>query len=96
MAFLRSVLHALWMLVTVVPWGLYMVASSRWRDSTQLWWMAVRWVGWAVAGARVLLGIEVRVCGMENLPLGTISPAIPAAAASRAKASIPQVTSGFM
>jgi 1-acyl-sn-glycerol-3-phosphate acyltransferase len=76
MAFLRSVLHAAWMLVTVVPWGIYMVAASRWRDSTQLWWMAVRWVGWAVQGARVMLGIQVRVSGMENLPLGQRSPAI--------------------
>ena len=76
MAFIRSALHALWMLVTVVPWGIYMVASSRWRNSTQLWWMAVRWVSWAVAGARVILGIQVRVSGMDNLPLGQTSPAI--------------------
>ena len=76
MAFLRSVLHAAWMLVTVIPWGIYMVLASRWRDSTQLWWMAVRWVGWAVQGARVILGIRVRVTGMDNLPLGQRSPAI--------------------
>jgi 1-acyl-sn-glycerol-3-phosphate acyltransferase len=76
MAFLRSVLHAAWMLVTLVPWASYMIVASLWRDSTQLWWMAVRWVGWAIRGARLLLGIEVRVAGIDNLPLGQRSPAI--------------------
>ena len=28
MDFLRSLLHALWMLVTVIPWGIWMVVSS--------------------------------------------------------------------
>ena len=41
-----------------------------------MWWMAVRWLRWAVSGARLLLGIEVRVSGMENLPDGATSPAI--------------------
>jgi 1-acyl-sn-glycerol-3-phosphate acyltransferase len=76
MAFIRSVLHGVWMLVTVVPWGMYMLLASTWRDATQLWWMAVRWVGWAIEGARVILGIQVRVTGMENLPIGQRSPAI--------------------
>ena len=38
--------------------------------------MAVRWLGWVIDGARVLLGIQVRVTGRENLPVGTTSPAI--------------------
>ncbi len=76
MAFIRSVLHALWMLVTVIPWGIYMVTASLWSNGTQMWWMAVRWLGWAIDGARVILGIEVRVTGYENLPLGEKSPAV--------------------
>jgi 1-acyl-sn-glycerol-3-phosphate acyltransferase len=64
------------MLVTVVPWGIVMVVASLWRSGTALWWMAVRWLGWAVGGARVILGIEVQVSGMENLPQGATSPAI--------------------
>ena len=66
----------LWMLVTVVPWGIIMVVTSIWVRGTPLWWMAVRWLGWAIQGARVLLGIQVRVSGMENLPDGAVSPAI--------------------
>ena len=77
MAFIRSVFHALWMLVTVIPWGIYMVTASLWSNGTQMWWMAVRWLTWAVGPiGRGILGIEVRVTGFENLPLGEKSPAI--------------------
>jgi 1-acyl-sn-glycerol-3-phosphate acyltransferase len=77
MSFLRSVVHALWMLVTVIPWGIYMTTASLWSNGTQLWWMAVRWLTW-VAGpiGRRILGIAVRVEGYENLPTGQKSPAI--------------------
>lgn len=76
LAFFRSVLHMLWMLVTVIPWGIIMVVASSWIGGTALWWMAVRWLRWAINGARLLLGIEVRINGMENLPDGATSPAI--------------------
>jgi len=64
------------MLVTVVPWALVMVVSSMWKRGIPLYWMAVRWLSWAIGGARVLLGIRTRVRGMENLPQGKTSPAI--------------------
>ena len=76
MLFLRSTLHMVWMLVTVVPWGIIMLLASLRVRGTALWWMAVRWLGWVIDGARVLLGIQVRVTGRENLPVGTTSPAI--------------------
>lgn len=76
LAFLRSVLHLLWMLVTVIPWGMIMVVASIRVRGTDLWWMAVRWLRWTVAGARLLLGIKVRVNGLENLPDGSSSAAI--------------------
>ena len=76
MPLLRSILHALWMLVTVVPWGLWMVTASLWSDGEQMYWKAARWLGWQVDGARILMGIEVRVTGMENLPTGKTSPAV--------------------
>ena len=68
MAFLRSVVHMLWMLVTVIPWGIIMCVASIWRRGEPLYWMAERWLGWAIGGARVILGIRTRVTGMENLP----------------------------
>ena len=76
MAFVRSTIHAFWMLLTVVPWAIVMVVASLWRDSVSLYWMAVRWLGWVIGGARAILGIQVRVLGMENLPVGQTSPAV--------------------
>ncbi len=77
MALLRTLLHTLWMLVTVIPWGIWMVTSSIWSNGEQMWWKAQRWLTW-VAGpiGRGILGIEVRVSGYENLPVGKTSPAI--------------------
>ena len=73
---LRSAVHMVWMLVTVAPWGVIMVLASLRVRGAPLWWMAVRWLGWVIDGARVILGIQVRVSGMENLPVGVTSPAI--------------------
>jgi 1-acyl-sn-glycerol-3-phosphate acyltransferase len=76
MAFLRSCLHMLWMIVTVIPWGLVVVLASIGASGTTLWWLAVRWLHWSIDGARVLLGIRVQVLGYDNLPVGETSPAI--------------------
>ena len=76
MPLLRSILHALWMLVTVIPWGIWMVTASLWCNGEQMFWKASRWLGWQIDGARILCGIEVRITGMENLPTGKTSPAI--------------------
>ena len=76
MSLLRSIVHALWMLVTVVPWAIIMMVSSLWIRGVPLYWMAVRWLGWAIGGARVLLGIRTRVSGMENLPQDKLAGAV--------------------
>ena len=76
MNLIRSLLHALLMLVTVIPWGIWMVTASIWSNGEQMYWKAARWLGWQIDGARTLLGIEVRLTGMENLPTGKTSPAI--------------------
>lgn len=76
MPFLRSVLHMVWMALTVVPYALAIVVGAFWRDRTSLYWIAVAWLDQVIRGARVLLGIEVRVAGMEHLPIGKTMPAI--------------------
>ena len=76
MAYLRSVLHALLMLVTVVPWGIWMVTASIWCNGEQMYWKAARWLTWQINGLRVLCGVQIRVTGMDNLPHGKTSPAI--------------------
>ena len=76
MNFLRSVLHLLWMGITVVPWALFVVAISYVVSSTTLYWIAAGWLRVAVWGARWLLGIRVRVHGRSHLPSGKQSAAV--------------------
>lgn len=76
MALIRSLLHGLWMLVTVIPWGIWMVTSSLWASGESMYWKAERWLSWQIDGLRVLCGVQVRVRGMEHLPQGKTSPAI--------------------
>lgn len=65
-----------WMLLTVIPWALALLLLSLWIDRTPLWWFAVNWFRLVIWGTRVILGVQVRVSGLENLPVGETSPAI--------------------
>ena len=76
MAFLRSVLHALWMAVTVVPWALAVLIAAPFLNSTQIYWMCAGWLRVAVRGGEVILGIRNQIIGYENLPVGSTAPAI--------------------
>ena len=68
MPFLRSVLHMLWMAITVVPWAILMLLLSIFVRGTRLYWPTMRWLRMAVWGARVICGVRHRVQGMDNLP----------------------------
>ncbi len=77
MSFLRSLVHALWMAVTVVPYALaILLATALGVRGLPLYRIAAAWLGLCISGARVLLGIRVNVTGMEHLPLGEKSPAV--------------------
>ena len=76
MAFVRSVLHMLWMVVTVIPWALAVVVASPFISPTRIYWMCAGWLKMAVKGGEVLLGIRNHIIGWENLPTGTTSPAV--------------------
>jgi 1-acyl-sn-glycerol-3-phosphate acyltransferase len=76
MSLIRSILHMAWMLLTVIPWALALLLLSLWIDRTPLWWFAVNWFRLVIWGTRVILGVQVRVSGLENLPVGATSPAI--------------------
>lgn len=76
MAWLRSIVHLLWMGITVVPWAIAVIVASLFLSSTAIYWMCVGWLRCAVGGARVLLGIQVRVSGWDNLPQGQTSAAV--------------------
>ncbi|MFZ2737171.1 MAG: lysophospholipid acyltransferase family protein [Burkholderiaceae bacterium] len=76
MALIRSVLHLLWMLLTVVPWALFLMLVSVFVRGNPVYWIGAGWLRAAVLGARYILGIRTRVSGMENLPSGKTSPVI--------------------
>src|SRR6218665_1049346 len=71
MAFLRSVIHLLWMGITVVPYALaIMLGTLCGVRGLPLYRIARAWLSLCISGARALLGIRVRISGMENLPQG--------------------------
>lgn len=77
MALIRSILHMLLMLVTVVPYALLILMGALFGvRGHALYRIARAWLSLCITGATVLLGIRTRVSGMEHLPLGEKSPAI--------------------
>jgi 1-acyl-sn-glycerol-3-phosphate acyltransferase len=69
MAALRSVLHLLWMLVTVVPVAIYLLTSALLGvKGHRLYRMARFWLWLSIAGAKHILGIRYVVEGEEHLP----------------------------
>jgi 1-acyl-sn-glycerol-3-phosphate acyltransferase len=74
--FLRSVLHLLFMAITVIPWALAVMVAAPFMNSTQVYWMCARWLKLAVDGGTVILGIKNKVIGFENLPTETKAPAV--------------------
>lgn len=76
MSLLRSILHMLWMLVTVVPWALFLVLVSVFVRGNTVYWIGAGWLRASVIGARYILGIRTHITGMENLPVGETSPAV--------------------
>ncbi|QIL81881.1 1-acyl-sn-glycerol-3-phosphate acyltransferase [Diaphorobacter sp. HDW4A] len=69
MAFIRSVLHLLWMSVTVIPYSLAMLVVRLFGGSQDTVYRIARaWLALSVHSACPLMGISYRVTGMENLP----------------------------
>jgi len=69
MAWLRSALYMLFLVVTVIP---YALACMLWAPLPLRWRyrLTVGWPRLAIWGARVIVGIRWRVVGAENLPNG--------------------------
>ena len=72
----RSVLHMLWLAITIVPWALFALVASLFVSSTTMYWICARWLKLAVDSGTVILGIQNRITGMENLPGGEKSAAV--------------------
>jgi 1-acyl-sn-glycerol-3-phosphate acyltransferase len=76
MNLIRSLLHLLFMSITVVPWALAVVIAAPFMNSTRVYWMCARWLRLAVDSGTVILGIRNQVIGFENLPVGNKAPAV--------------------
>ena len=76
MPLIRSIVHMLWMTITVIPWALAVLIFSLFGSSTQIYWLCAGWLRLAVNGGTFILGIKNRVTGMENLPTGELSAAV--------------------
>ena len=76
MNLIRSLVHLLFMAVTVIPWALAVLVAAPFLNSTQIYWMCARWLKLAVDGGTVILGIRNHVIGYENLPVGSTAPAV--------------------
>jgi 1-acyl-sn-glycerol-3-phosphate acyltransferase len=76
MAFLRSCVHGLWMLLTVVPYALAILALAPFASGITLYRLARGWLRQVMVGLTVICGVRWRIQGMENLPQGKTSPAI--------------------
>jgi 1-acyl-sn-glycerol-3-phosphate acyltransferase len=74
--FLRSLVHTLFMAVTVIPWGLAVLIAAPFMNSTQIYWMCAGWLKLAVNSGKLILGIRNEIIGYENLPVGSTAPAI--------------------
>lgn len=69
MTVLRSVLHMLWMLITVVPVALYLLVCAAFGASGHfLYRVAVFWLWLAVSGAQKIIGIRYVLEGEHHLP----------------------------
>jgi 1-acyl-sn-glycerol-3-phosphate acyltransferase len=65
------------MAVTVIPYTLaILIASFLGVRQATVYRIAAAWLSLSVRGARVILGIQTRITGMENLPQGEKSPAV--------------------
>ena len=76
LAFLRSTIHMLWMMLTVMPWAICVLIASLFMNSTRVYWLCAGWLKCAMWGLKVICGVSWRVTGMENLPQGDKEGAI--------------------
>ena len=68
MSAIRSFIHLLWMLVTVIPVAFWMLAAAPFASAKYLLACANFFLACAMHGLRVICGVKWKVMGLENLP----------------------------
>ncbi len=74
--FFRASVHALLLLVTLLPWTVVALLTGLFTSGTTMYWVCQRWLKLSIDAAEPLLGITKRIQGFENLPLNEKAPAI--------------------
>ena len=72
----RSWVHMVFMVATLLPWATMVVVASLVLSPTRLYWLAVGWLRLVVNAASALVGVRYRIEGAHNLPADTKAPAI--------------------
>jgi 1-acyl-sn-glycerol-3-phosphate acyltransferase len=73
---IRSLLHLVWMALSVMPWAMVVLITAPFMNSTRIYWLCTGWLKNAMHSFRRICGVEWRVHGMENLPNSETSGAI--------------------
>ncbi len=68
MSAIRSAIHLLWMLITVIPVAFWMVAAAPFASARHMLASANFFLACAMYGLRTICGVNWKVIGMENLP----------------------------
>ena len=68
MSAIRSFIHLLWMLVTVIPIAFWMVAAAPFASAQRMLAAANFFLACAMHGLRAICGVNWKVIGHENLP----------------------------
>lgn len=76
-AWLRSTVHMIFMVVTIMPFALVVVLLG-WLGvgQSRLYHIAVSWLKLSVRTAHWIMGVRYQIHGYDNLPVGEKSPAI--------------------
>ena len=68
MNLIRSLLHLLWMALTVIPWATGVVLLAPFVGKPRLYRICRAWLAAVMHGGRWILGIRNRVSGLHHLP----------------------------
>ena len=68
----------MWLVLTIVPYTLAIVLGALFGISrARRYRIASAWLGLnSITSGRTILGIETRITGMDNLPVGAVTPAV--------------------
>jgi 1-acyl-sn-glycerol-3-phosphate acyltransferase len=76
LALVRSITFFLWMLLTVMPWAIVVCIVSVFIGGKRLWWLCAAWLKVAMWGCRVICGVQTRIQGFDNLPVGQLDAVV--------------------